>query len=258
MFAENNTVIHRSVPSRDIIEFRKKWQKCVQERERKETRVLHDPIFLAQFAWGEKKYAPSAMICHDGFSNLHLFKQINIYLIFTGGILYLLHRGCTSFYTRDPTFSATRRIVWQIIISRGHGEGTKEGDGSGPSINRIINQIQKDRTRNEFSHYRNVMISSVNSNYILTIVVINIIIIIIIIDNNISFIRERGVTLTQRATRNNGSKNSSNRSITYEVRTVRNMNRCVNRVHLFILVLLCPLPLNTFTALTAARSSDYI
>lgn len=60
------------------------------------------------------------------------------------------------------------------------------------------------------------MISSVNSNYILTIVVINIIIIIIIIDNNISFIRERGVTLTQRATRNNGSKNSSNRSITHE------------------------------------------
>lgn len=93
------------------------------------------------------------MKCHDGFSNLHLFKQINIDLIFTDCILYLLHRGCTFLYARS-TYLATRRIIWQIITigdwgnrrrrrrKRRRGQIDEEGDWT-VSIDRIINEIRR-------------------------------------------------------------------------------------------------------------------
>lgn len=112
--------------------------------------------------------------CHDGFSNLHLFKQINIDLIFTDCILYLLHRGCTFLYARS-THLATRRTIWQTITV-GNKEGREKGRGGGgigPSTDRIINEIR--RTGLETS----LMLSQCNIalENILTIILINIIII---------------------------------------------------------------------------------
>lgn len=88
---------------------------------------------------------------HDGFSNLHLFKQINIDLIFTDCILYLLHRGCTFLYARS-THLATRRTSMTNHYGRGQGQGMggwgeEERQGGwariGLSTDRIINEIRR-------------------------------------------------------------------------------------------------------------------
>lgn len=57
---------------------------------------------------------------HGGFSNLHLFKQINIYLIFTDCILYLLHRGCT-FSIREIYASRNASYCFDKLLQSGTG-----------------------------------------------------------------------------------------------------------------------------------------
>lgn len=69
------------------------------------------------------------------FSNLHLFKQINIDLIFyLGCILYLLHTEDAPFYTRDlriPRRANRLTKSLQSVTERGeevgNGGGAEEG-----------------------------------------------------------------------------------------------------------------------------------
>jgi len=89
---------------------------------------------------------------NDGFSNLHLFKQINIDLIFTDCILYLCCTEDAPFYTRDlriPRDASYSSIKLLQSWTKGKEEGEEEEERQG-SIDSLINETRKIELETEF------------------------------------------------------------------------------------------------------------
>jgi len=81
---------------------------------------------------------------NDGFSNLHLFKQINIDLIFTDCILYLCCTEDAPFYTRDLRIPRDASYS-SIKLLQSWTEGKEEGEERRArlSIDRLINETRR-------------------------------------------------------------------------------------------------------------------